>query len=153
MKSQIEKKMKIVKRKNRSRIAAKRHCNRNRKGAAVVEFAVCLPLILLVMLGSIEAANMMFLRQALVQSSYEGAKAAIKNDVDNATVEEIASLVAAGRRLENFSVRTIPADITSVAPGEMIRVISSAPVDSNSFITGTVFRSFDIEATAVMVKE
>lgn len=33
-----------------------------RRGAAVVEFAVCLPVIILVVLGSIEAASMLFLR-------------------------------------------------------------------------------------------
>ncbi len=125
----------------------------NRKGAAVVEFAVCLPVIMLIMLGSIEAANMLFLRQALVQASYEGAKAAIKNDSDNASVTLIANQVAAGRRLEGFTVETIPADVSSVAQGELVRVRSTAPVNSNSFISGTVFRQLDLTAEAVMVKE
>ena len=135
------------------RRSAKQNRLRNRKGAAVVEFAVCLPLIMLIMLGSIEAANMLFLRQALVQASYEGAKAAVRLDSDNATVVEIANLVAAGRRIEGFTVETIPADVTSVPQGEFIRVRTSAPVNSNSFITGTVFRDFNIDAEAVMVKE
>jgi len=140
--------------KTANRNFANRHVSkRNRKGAAVVEFAVCLPLIFLIMLGSIEAANIMFLRQALVQASYEGAKAAIRQNADNATVEDIASLVADGRRLEGYQVETIPADITTVPQGEFIRVRSTAPVDSNSFITGTVFRNFDITADAVMAKE
>ena len=136
-----------------NRSAAKLGRHRNRKGAAVVEFAVCLPLILLIMLGSIEAANMLFLRQALVQASYEGAKAAVRLDSDNATVEEIAGLVAAGRRIEGFSVETIPADVSTVPQGELIRVRTSAPVDSNSFISGTVFRRLELDAEAVMVKE
>ena len=126
---------------------------RNRKGAAVVEFAVCLPLIMVIMLGSIEAANMLFLRQALVQASYEGVKAAVRLDSDNASVVEIANSVAAGRRIEGFSVETIPADVTLVPQGEFIRVRTSAPVNSNSFLSGTVFRNLTIDAEAVMVKE
>lgn len=133
----------------------KRQCNsgRNREGAAVVEFAVCLPLIVLIMLGSIEAANMLFLRQALVQASYEGAKAAIRLDSTNADVEAVANLVAEGRRLEGFTVETIPADVSAVPQGEFIRVRTSAPVKSNSFISGTVIRNLNLDAEAVMVKE
>lgn len=133
--------------------SAKRTGRRNRRGVAVVEFAVCLPLILLIMLGSIEAANMLFLRQALVQASYEGVKAAIKPESDNAKVVEIANLVAAGRRIEQFNVETVPADVSSVPQGELIRVRTSAPVNSNSFISGTVFRNLTMDAEAVMVKE
>ena len=141
-------KLKPTKRKHHQRKAV-----RNRQGAAVVEFAVCLPLIVLIMLGSIEAANMLFLRQALVQASYEGAKAAIRLDADNFDVEEVATFVAEGRRLEGFTVETIPADITTVAQGDFIRVRTSAPVNSNSFISGTVFRNLALDAEAVMVKE
>jgi Flp pilus assembly protein TadG len=125
----------------------------NRKGAAVVEFAVCLPVIVLIMLGSIEAANMLFLRQALVQASYEGAKAAVKPDADNASVSLIANQVAEGRRLSGFTVETIPADVASVPQGQLVRVRASAPVDSNSFISGTVIRILNLDAEAVMVKE
>lgn len=145
--------MNKVKHKNVKRQNRKRYHAGNRRGAAVVEFAVCLPVIVLIMLGSIEAANMLFLRQALVQASYEGAKAAIKNDSDNATVTLIANQVADGRRLAGFSVETIPADVSSVAQGELVRVRTSAPVKSNSFISGTVFRQLNLDAEAVMVKE
>lgn len=139
---------KSIKRQNRKRRRAA-----NRKGAAVIEFAVCLPLIVLIMLGSIEAANMLFLRQALVQASYEGAKAAVKADSDNATVTQIATQVADGRRLSGFTVETIPADVSSVPQGELIRIRATAPVDSNSFISGSVIRIVNISAEAVMVKE
>ena len=138
-------KLRPIKRQNRNRS--------NRKGAAVVEFAVCLPLLLLIMLGSIEAANMLFLRQALVQASYEGAKAAVKADSDNAAVTLVANQVADGRRLEGFTVETIPADVSTVPQGELIRVRTSAPVDSNSFISGSVIRIVNLDAEAVMVKE
>ena len=141
-------KLKPIKRRNH-----KRKAGRNRKGAAVVEFAVCLPLIVLIMLGSIEAANMLFLRQALVQASYEGAKAAVKPESDNATVTLVANQVAEGRRLAGFNIETVPADVSSAAQGQLIRVRASAPVNSNSFISGTVFRIVNLDAEAVMVKE
>ena len=145
--------MNIAKPKTSKRRNRKRRSTGKRQGAAVVEFAVCLPLIVLIMLGSIEAANMLFLRQALVQASYEGAKAAVRADADNATVTLIANQVAAGRRLDGFTVETVPADISTAQQGDLIRVRSSAPVDSNSFISGTVIRILNLDAEAVMVKE
>ena len=51
----------------------KQKARTKREGAAVVEFAVCLPLIVLIVLGTIEAGSLLFLKQTLVQAAYEGA--------------------------------------------------------------------------------
>jgi Flp pilus assembly protein TadG len=124
-----------------------------RSGAAVVEFAVCLPVILLIVLGSIEAASMLFLRQALVQSAYEGVKIAARNNGDNARATAAVENVAAGRRLKNMSVTFFPENVAAAAQGEMIRVTVSAPGDANSFIPFGPFKDRTVSAQAVMVKE
>ncbi len=124
-----------------------------RSGAAVVEFAVCLPVILLIVLGSIEAASMLFLRQALVQSAYEGVKIAARNNGDNARATAAVENVAAGRRLKNMSVTFFPENVAAAEQGEMIRVTVSAPGDANSFIPFGPFKDRTVSAQAVMVKE
>ena len=131
----------------------KRKRGRNRKGAAVVEFAVCLPVILLIVLGSIEAASMMFLRQALVQSAYEGAKVAIRNNGNNADANAAVQAVAAGRRIQQMTVTFDPADVSTVAQGETVTVTITAPGDTNSFIPFGPFKNKLVAAQAVMVKE
>ncbi len=46
----------------------KRSCNHsNRRAVAMVELAVCMPVIVLVVFASLEGANMLFVRQATVQ--------------------------------------------------------------------------------------
>jgi Flp pilus assembly protein TadG len=124
-----------------------------RSGAAVVEFAVCLPVILLIVLGSIEAASMLFLRQALVQSAYEGVKVAARNNGDNARATEAVENVAEGRRLKNMSVTFSPKNVAAASQGEIIRVTVSAPGDANSFIPFGPFKNRTVSAQAVMVKE
>ncbi len=124
-----------------------------RRGAAVVEFAICLPIILFIVLASIEAASLMFLRQALVQSAYEGAKVAIRNGGTNADATAAVNAVAAGRRINSLNVTFTPSDISSVTPGETIRVDITAPGDANSFIPFGPFKGKTITAQAVMVKE
>ena len=126
---------------------------RARKGAAVAEIAVCLPMIIIIVFGAMEAASMLFLRQALIQSAYEGAKVAIDSRAENENAIAVAESVAAGRRITDLDVRFEPSDITEAAQGETVRVIVSAPGDSNSFINLGVFAGRTISAEAVMVKE
>ena len=124
-----------------------------RFGAAAVEFAVCLPLIILIVAGSIEGASLLFLRQALIQSSYEGAKLAIKQDSVSSEVNSVALAVTDGRRLEGVTVETTPSDIQSVPQGEFIRVRVTAPTNGNSLFFNGVFTLPTVSAEAVMVKE
>ncbi len=126
---------------------------RLRRGAAVVEFAVCLPVILLIVFGSIEAANLLFLRQALIQSSYEAAKVAVKNTGTNSVATTAAQQVAAGRRIANLTITFQPADVSSAAKGDFVRVTIAAPGNANSVIPFGPFKDRIVSAQAVMVKE
>jgi len=42
----------------------------NKRGAAVVEFAILLPVFVLILFGSIEACSMIFLQQSLEMAAY-----------------------------------------------------------------------------------
>ena len=48
--------------------------NRRRRGTAVVELAVCVPVLVLIVLGAMSATTMIFMRTAAVQSAYETVK-------------------------------------------------------------------------------
>lgn len=124
-----------------------------RRGAATVEFAVCLPLIVLLVLGGIQASSMIFLRQALVQSSFEGVKTAVKV---NGTAERAiaqAQAVTDGRNLDGVTITVTPSDIESVPRGQAIRMTVTAPGDNNSLFPFGPFAGQSVSATAVMVKE
>ncbi|MEM7454156.1 MAG: TadE/TadG family type IV pilus assembly protein [Planctomycetota bacterium] len=126
---------------------------RCRRGAATVEFAVCLPVVVLIVFGSIEAASMLFLRQTMIQSSYEAAKVAIL--AEGTTQDALAAglAVADGRNLEDVQITFDPTNIESVPPGDLITITASAPGDSNSLIPFGPFQNRTVSASAVMVKE
>ena len=126
---------------------------KRRKGAAVVELAVSLPVILFIVLGSIEAASMLFLKQALVQSAYEGAKVAIRDDGDNEDAIAAIRAVAAGRRIDDLQISFFPANVESASQGEFIRITVAAPGDANSLIPFGPFKGQILTAQAVMAKE
>ena len=123
-----------------------------REGAAVVEFAVCLPLIVLIVMGTIEAGSLLFLKQTLVQAAYEGAKVAIATG-DSDQVETVVDAVAASRNLTDVNIQFTPSDLASVPAGETITVTISAPGDSNSLIPFGPFRNQTVRTSASMVRE
>jgi Flp pilus assembly pilin Flp len=139
-----------IKKKSTRRLA---NFQKNRKGAAVVEFAVCLPVILIIVLGSIQAASMMFLRQTMVQCSYEAAKVAVSFRGTPSAATDAARRVAQGRRISNMDVRFSPSNFDAVAKGQPIEVIVSAPGNANSLIPFGNFANRSVSARAVMVKE
>jgi len=126
---------------------------RKTRGAAVIEFAVCLPLIVLIVFGGIEAASMLFLRQTLVQAAYEGIKTGVKVNGTSTAATASAQAVCDGRNLKNVTITMNPSDLTTIARGEIVEIVVSAPGDDNSLFPFGPFAGKNVSATAVMVKE
>ena len=136
-------------------VPAKRLTRRCRpeRGAATAELALCLPVIVLVAFGSVEGASMIFLKQMLVQSAYEGAKVAIQRKSTNEEIATATRAVLVGRSLTNVTVETNPINVESARRGDLVVIRVSAPSDANSLFPFGVFSSQRITGTAVMVKE
>jgi hypothetical protein len=111
-----------------------------------------LPVIVVIVLGSIESASMIFLRQALVQASYEAAKVAAKTG-DEAQARAAAVAVTKGRRIRDVAIGFQPANWQAGVRGAPIRVTVTAPGDNNSVIPFGLFRGRTIGAFATMVRE
>ncbi len=124
-----------------------------RRGAAVVEFAVCLPLIVLIVLGGIQAASMLFLRQTLVQAAFEAVKSGVKVEGSAIRAEAAARAVIEGRELDNVTITVTPGNLEDLPRGEIVEVTVSAPGDDNSLFPFGPFAGRDVIARAVMVKE
>ena len=124
-----------------------------RRGAALVELAICMPVITLVIFGAIEAAGMIFLKQAIVQTAYEGVKVAAKRDGTESAARTAAASVTQGRNLEGVQINFDPADVENTPRGTKIRVLVSAPADDNSLINFGFFRGRQLSVEAVMLKE
>jgi Flp pilus assembly protein TadG len=127
--------------------------NRHRRGAAVVEFAVCLPIIMLLVLGSIEATSAVFVRQALTTSAYEGIREAVRTGSTTVNSVQRAQNVLDSRRIRSSSIRFTPADVDNTPRGDLITIEVSAPYGANSPFMGRVIRDRTATVRTVMVKE
>jgi Flp pilus assembly protein TadG len=76
-----------------------------RRGTAVVETALLLPLLILLAFGSIELSNMVFLKQSLSIAAYEGARLITKPGSTQAQADARISEVLAARNVTSYTVQ------------------------------------------------
>src|SRR6476620_4182763 len=94
----------------------------NRRGVAAAELAVCLPIVVLLVIATIESCSALFLKQSLTASAYEGVRAAIKKGATTATVQTACSQILTDRRIQSSQVTLTPASIATLKPGDFIDV-------------------------------
>ena len=128
-------------------------CSRKRAGTALVEFAVCLPLLLILILGSMEATSAIFVRQALTTSAYEGIREAIRIRSTTQGATSRAQAVLTARQIRDSAIRFTPADIRAAPRGSKIIIEVSAPYKINSQFFGIVIADQVTTVRSVMVKE
>lgn len=125
----------------------------SRRGIAATEFAVCLPVIVLIVLATVEACTMVFLKQALTVAAYEGARVAIAQDSASSDVQQKAEQILAERRINGGAVSVRPNNLSAISPGEYLSVTVTAPAAKNSVVPITFYRGRSLSATASMMKE
>jgi hypothetical protein len=124
-----------------------------RRGAALVELAVCLPVLVLLVMGVIEACSMIYLRQSLKIAAYEAARVAMVPGSSAGNIEGQAYLILDSRRIRGWSIEVTPADRTTLVPGDFVRVNVSAPCEPNSLLTGWFYRGRTFQQSVELMME
>ena len=126
---------------------------RRRRGVAATELAVCLPIVVLLVLGTIEACSMVFLKQSLAIAAYEGARTAIVPGATKAEVEAACQQILAERNVSGGTVTVKPSNIDALNPGDFVDVTVSAPCNTNSVVPNKFYRGRTLKSTASMMIE
>ena len=127
--------------------------NSLREGVAATEFAVCLPVLVLLMLGVIETSTMVFLKQSLEVAAYEGAHMGVMPDSERSDVIDICEAILTDRRVNGATIDVVPADLGSVAPGDFFEVRVSAPTNANAILPLNFFSGMTLSSSASFMKE
>lgn len=125
---------------------------RRRRGVAAAELAVCLPVMVLLVVGTIETSSMIFLKQSLTVAAYEGGRTAIIPAATSADVIATCQEILSDRRVNGASIDVSP-DVESAVTGDFIQVQVTAPCNQNTIITGRFFRNRDLIGAASFMKE
>jgi hypothetical protein len=124
-----------------------------RSGAALVEFAVILPVLVLILMGTIETCTMIFLKQSLHIAAYEGARVAIVPDSEADDVRNAANRLLGMRRVKGASITVFPEDIANAPYGSFIQVEITAPCSINSVLPLPFYGGRTMRGTVEMMKE
>jgi Flp pilus assembly protein TadG len=130
-----------------------RRASKRRRGTATVELAVCLPLIVIVGLGSIEATNAIFLKERLTSAAYEGARSATTPSHTAAAATTAAQTVLTQFGVSGGTVTINPSVTTSTTVGTWVTVTVAAPLKANSgvspFIVGKLVTNVSAKVTMI----
>lgn len=124
-----------------------------RRGVATVELAFVLPVLLIIVFGTIEVCQRIFLRQSAVIVAYEGARLAARGISTNAEVTTRCQQLLTSRRVRNATVTTVPADFLQSPTGTEIRITITVPWADNSASKVVVPNQGSMTVSSFMLRE
>lgn len=124
-----------------------------RTGVAAVELALCMPLIIMLLIGTIDACSMIFLKQSLEIAAYEGARTALIPSATSTDITNDCMQVMTDRSISGAVVTISPNDLSSANVGDHISVTVSAPCDPNTIISGGFHEGQTVSVTVQGMKE
>lgn len=125
----------------------------HRRGIAATEFAVCLPILMVLIIGTIEACSMIYLKQTLTAAAYEGIRSSLVAGSTTADVEAACRRVLDPRNVQGATITVTPANYTSQPEQTWITVRVTARGGDNSVIAGWFYDALIVDGQATMMKE
>ena len=125
----------------------------SRHGLATVELAVCLPVLLLLVVGAIEGSNFIFLKQAVTAAAYESAQVITRVGGTQTKADQRANQILAARSIDSTTITYSPSNPGNAGRGQLISVSVSAPVSANSIGLDWIFDKQTVTATVRMLKD
>lgn len=114
---------------------------KHRRGAAVVELAIILPLLMLLVFGTVQSCNAIHLRQALVTAAFEGSRVVTR---DSATREDVIARcnnILDARGVTGYAITITPNQpLHTIDDGTNVSIRIEAPIAGN--VIGPNFLQF-----------
>jgi Flp pilus assembly protein TadG len=124
-----------------------------RNGVACIELALVLPVLLILVLGTIEVCQRIFLRQSAVIVAYEGARLAVRSTSSTAEVVARCETMLTQRRVVGGTVSISPDNLLAHPPGTQIQVHITIPWANNSPTQFVLQDQGTVSVDAFMLRE
>lgn len=121
-----------------------------RRGAALVELAIVLPVLLLLIFGIVEFGQIMFIRHTLINAAKEGA---MRATLPGATPEVVTARVR--QVLDNGGLTGYDVTVTftpSTPPGDLAETVRVAIAYGDISLIGGFLDDFELGSTCVMFR-
>jgi len=87
----------------------------NNRGVAAVELAICLPILMLLVCGSIEFGLLFYNQQVITNASREGVRAGIVTETETADIIQIVENYCNGKLINLNGANELQADAVTVS--------------------------------------
>ncbi|MFK8110606.1 MAG: TadE family protein [Rubripirellula sp.] len=126
-----------------------------RSGVATLEFAIVLPALVALTVGTIDICSMMFLRETAVLAAYEGARQGVGRGRTNAdaTSRVTEFLDERGVEYDGNVVQISGNGFGGASTLENVTVTVNLPADGNLLIPSAMFGGLTVSADVTMRKE
>lgn len=114
---------------------------------------MCLPILIMIILGTVEACGMIYLKQTLCVAAYEGARGAVVPGATRNDIERRCNTILSQRQVTGATIVISPDDFESQPAQSWITVRITAPASDNAYIGSVYSRAMIIGAEATMMKE
>ncbi len=112
-----------------------------RRGAALVEFSILLPVFCVLVIGTIETCRGLYLRQSLKIAAYECARLGIIPEMTRETLQDQCNVILLSRKLKSFEFSCTPEDPRTLEYGDAFTVTVRLSAKDNALINGLFFRT------------
>lgn len=112
---------------------------RSRQGSALVEFAVVLPVFLLLVLGMIEYGRMVMVQQIITNAAREGARVGVLDNSTSTTVSTAANKYLTSAGIASATIAATPNPPSSATYANPVSVTVSVPFNSVSWLPSPMY--------------
>jgi Flp pilus assembly protein TadG len=110
-----------------------RRRTRRRRGAAAVEFALCVPVLLTVLFAIIEYSRVLQIQHAVRQAAFEGARAGVALDAAASDATTSASNITSALGIQGATVTVSPNPL-SYSSQTVTVTVSAVPANNGWFV-------------------
>lgn len=147
----------MFKTKQSNRIASRRNLRReSRRGAAVVEAALCIPLVVMLMLGTLEVCSGIYLKESLTVAAFEGVRSGVGRRTTRDDVAASVDQMLKDRNVvlgQSGEILIEPEDFSTLKALDPISVTITAPTAGNSLYIFDSLVNRNVRARVIMVRE
>lgn len=125
-----------------------------RRGAAIVEVALTLPILVLICLATIDTCRVIFVRQSAKLAAFECARIGIIPGVTRTQLQQLCATFMASRAVSQASVSLSVADLSSLTKGDLLTVTVTVPANSNALSSSWFYRGRTFaESVSILVEQ
>ncbi len=126
----------------------------SRRGAAVTEFAVVAPIMIMLTMGMIEIGRMVMVKQVMVNASREGARFGALPGTSNTEVTARVQQELSSASITGVSITVTPENLATAPAGSQVKVLLSVSASQISWVPNPLFSfSKNITTSTTMRRE